>query len=367
MRILYKNIFKRSAKRDREPMPVNLDKPQHWKADVALSVDMYNDWFMKFAPSAFRTTRIQTTKDVEATLHKTGNLTNIKPAMLRAHPEILPTLRMATCPPLAVDRLIGLAGVSSSMVKRMEVQKKLPPRMRAAQVDAELAKITRIVERLADPDIFVWLGRDAPATKVEIRRSATIIADRLCGAVANPIIRNAQEKRQLEGIKVWLEARGYIELLSGAGTKFDTMPPGTFSFRLNVPVKLNVDALPVALDDGEPRLMELDEEVLVVETRGKKSSVNIPIDAVIMPKSGKAGDFPLFFEAKSAGDFANTNKRRKEEAKRVSQLHSNYGSAIRFNLFLCGYFDSGYLGYEAADGIDWVWEHRIDDLALFGL
>lgn len=29
--------------------------------------------------------------------------------------------------------------------------------------------------------------------------------------------------------------------------------------------------------------------------------------------------------------------------------------------------DSGYLGYEAAEGIDWVWEHRIDDLAPFGL
>jgi hypothetical protein len=29
-------------------------------------------------------------------------------------------------------------------------------------------------------------------------------------------------------------------------------------------------------------------------------------------------------------------------------------------------FDSGYLGYESAEGIDWVWEHRIDDLAEFG-
>ena len=36
-------------------------------------------------------------------------------------------------------------------------------------------------------------------------------------------------------------------------------------------------------------------------------------------------------------------------------------------LFLCGYFDSGYLGYEAAEGIDWVWEHRMADLAEFGL
>ena len=348
-------------------MPVNLDKPQNWKADVALSVDMYNDWFLKFAPSAFRNTRIQTTKDVEAALHATGNLTDIKPAMLRARPEILPTLRMSTCPPLAVDRLIGLAGVSSSLVKRMELHQKLPVRMKAAQVDAELAKITTIIEKLADPDIFVWLGRAAAATEVEIHRSATIVADRLCGAVANPIIRNAQEKRQLQEIKTWLEAHGYTQLPSGAGTKFDAMPPGTFSFRMNVPVKLNVDAMPVTVDDEEPQLIEVEEQELVVEVKGNKLTINIPIDAVIMPKSAKPGDFPLFFEAKSAGDFTNTNKRRKEEAKKVAQLHSTYGSVVRFNLFLCGYFDSGYLGYEAADGIDWVWEHRIDDFALFGL
>lgn len=320
-------------------MAVNLDKPQQWKADVALSVDMYNDWFMRFAPQAFRSTRLQTTKDVEAALHATGNLTNIQPAMLRQHPEILPTLRMSTCPPLAVDRLIGLSGASVSMVKRMEDEQKLPVRMSAAAVDAELAKIATIIEKMADPDIFVWLGRAQPATDVEVHRAATIVADRLCGAVANPIIRNAQEKRQLAAIKTWLEARGYKQLPGGDGVKFNAMPAGTFSFRMNVPVKLE----------------------------GGVQSVNIPIDAVMMPKSARAGDMPLFFEAKSAGDFTNTNKRRKEEAVKMAQLRSTYGAGVRFNLFLCGYFDSGYLGYEAAEGIDWVWEHRIDDLALFGL
>lgn len=82
-------------------MPVNLDKPQQWKADIVKSVDMYNDWFMKFAPQAFRTTRIQTTKDVEAALRATANIIDIQPATIRKHPQILPTLRMSTCPPLA--------------------------------------------------------------------------------------------------------------------------------------------------------------------------------------------------------------------------------------------------------------------------
>jgi len=321
-------------------MAVNRDKPSRWKADVARSVDMYNEWFMNFAPTAFRETRIQTTRDVADALHSTGNLTSIEPATMRRHPEILPTLRMSTCPPLAVDRLIGLAGVSTNLVRRMELAKKLPLRMPVAAADAELSKIAAVIEKMADPDIFVWLSRKAqPATETEIHRAATIVADRLCGAVANPIIRNAQEKRQLAAIKVWLEARGYRQLPDREGVKFDAMPPGTFSFRMNVPVKLE----------------------------GGVQSVNIPIDAVINPKSAPKRAFPLFFEAKSAGDFTNTNKRRKEEAVKMAQLRSTYGKKVQFNLFLCGYFDSGYLGYEAAEGIDWVWEHRIDDLARFGI
>lgn len=318
-------------------MPVNLDKPQGWKADIALSVDMYNQWFMQFAPKAFRETRIETTKFVESALVTTDNMQNVTPALLRTNPEVLPTLRMSTCPPIAVDRLIGLAGVSTNLVKSMELDKRLPPRGEVGNVDAQLAKIGAIIEKMADPDIFVWLGRKDPPTESERHRAATIVADRLCGAVANPIIRNAQEKRQLAGIKVWLEARGYKQ--AAPGTRFDGMLPGTFSFRMNVPVK----------------------------QEGKEKPVNIPVDVVIKPLGEKPTVLPIFFEAKSAGDFTNTNKRRKEEATKMAQLRSTYGADIRFNLFLCGYFDSGYLGYEAAEGIDWVWEHRPDDFQKFGL
>lgn len=320
-------------------MAVNRDKPDKWKADIAASVDMYNNWFMTFAPSAFRETRIETTKAVETTLRATANLTDVSPAVLRDHPEVLPTLRMSTCPSIAVDRLIGLAGVSSNLVRSMELKKRLPPRMSETSVEAELEKIGTVIEKMADPDIFVWLGRSEAASEAEIHRAATIVADRLCGSVANPIIRNAQEKRQLAAIGKWLKDRGYAQITAGAGTRFDEMPLGTFGFRMIVPAKVGEGA----------------------------KTVNIPIDAVIKPKGSKPGDLPIFFEAKSAGDFTNTNKRRKEEATKMTQLRSSYGEGLSFNLLLCGYFDSGYLGYEAAEGIDWVWEHRIDDLSAFGI
>ena len=121
--------------------------------------------------------------------------------------------------------------------------------------------------------------------------------------------------------------------------KYDSMPPGTFSFRLNVPVV----------------------------QEGTGTSINMPVDAVVMPKNAEASVLPLLVEAKSAGDFANVNKRRKEEATKINQLRGTYGPQIRYVLFLCGYFDSGYLGYEAAEGIDWVWEHRIEDFTEYEL
>lgn len=46
-------------------MPVNSDKPHLWKADVAASVDLYNNWFLKFGPKAYRETRLQTTGRVQ--------------------------------------------------------------------------------------------------------------------------------------------------------------------------------------------------------------------------------------------------------------------------------------------------------------
>ena len=318
---------------------VNRNKPDKWKEDMARSVDMYNEWFLRFAPKAYRETRVQTTKDVETALRATNNLTDISVTLLRENPSVLPTLRMSTIPPLAVDRLIGLAGVSNNLVKVMEKHNKMPPRMPDNELDRDLDKIGQIITKMADPDIFGWLERGGNPSKKEIYRAATIVADRLCGAFANPIIRNAQEERQLATISTWLTRFGYLKLSPGEGTKYDSMKPGTYAFRLNVPVLQEITG----------------------------SLVNIPIDAVIMPKNSVRGELPLLIEAKSAGDFTNVNKRRKEEATKMSQLRGTYGNDVQFILFLCGYFDSGYLGYEAGEGIDWVWEHRIDDLREFGL
>lgn len=188
-------------------MAVNSDKPDNWKRDIACSVDMYNNWFKRFAPDAYRAVRAQATRDVETTLLETDNLRNIGANLLQAKPSILPALRMSTCPPLAVDRLVGLADVSRNIVKVIEKDKKLPSLMPKQELAKDLAKIGAIIEKMSDPDIFVWLERGDNPSEQERYRAATIVADRLCSSVANPIIRNAQEKRQLTAIGEWFNLR----------------------------------------------------------------------------------------------------------------------------------------------------------------
>jgi len=320
-------------------MPINADKPHLWKADTRASVDQFNQWFMLFAPKAYRDTRKKTIENVEQGLTLTTDLTRIDPATIKANPGILPMLRMATCPPLARDRLIGLADSSKNFVGNLELGK-IPPQLSPELLEEHLSKISGIISKMLDVDIFPWLGEKRHPTEEERYRSSTIVADRLCGAVAEPIVRNAQEKRQLALLEQRLISKGYKLKAHPPATPLNEMEPGTFTFRLNV---------------------------LVKSAKADAKAVRIPVDAVIQPLNAKLPHLPLLIEAKSAGDFTNVNKRRKEEATKINQLKATYGEQVIFVLFLCGYFDAAYLGYEAAEGIDWVWEHRIEDIDQLGI
>jgi len=288
----------------------------------------------RFAPEAFRSTRAITTGQVKSALLAMGDLRNLNPETLKCNPSVLPTLRMCTAPPLAVDRLVGLASANKSLIGSME-EGKLSSRMKPELLAGHLSSVCGVLTRLLDRDIFPWLDAGTVPTDHERDRASTIVADRLCSAVANPIVRNAQEQRQLAVIGAFLEELGYRQSPHPTGTPLKQMEPGTYTYRLNVPA-------------------------------GKTVTVNIPVDAVIQPKRLRKNRLPILVEAKSAGDFTNTNKRRKEEATKIHQLRGSYGHGV-YLLFLCGYFGSDYLGYEAAEGLDWIWEHRIEDLLKLGL
>jgi len=291
---------------------------------------------MKFAPKAFRKTREKVTEEVEQSITESNHLFDLSPELLRSKPRILRTLRMACCPPIAVDRLVGLAYTNKSFVEALE-KGKLPARMVDTELARHLKRIVAIISKLLDPDIFIWITDKRRPTLEEVYRASTIVADRLTGADANPIIRNAQEKRQLLMIGAYLRKKGYKEERHPPGAQLDFMKPGTFMFHYSV-------------------------------AAGREDhKVGISIDAIIQPRKLRPNKLPIMVEAKSAGDFTNTNKRRKEESKKISQLKETFGKDVCYLVFLCGYFDGGYLGYEAQDGIDWVWEHRIEDFDKLGI
>lgn len=313
-------------------MRVNNNRTDLWKSDTMASVDYYNKWFMDFAPKAFREARNGVIEKDKNAMRITDDFKNISPANILDNPETLSTLRMATAPPLAIDRLAGLSRSASSFIKRIDKEHDIS---HLKCRDEQATRIAIVICQMLDKDIMPWIERGNSPQRNEKDRCASIIADRLTGSLADPIIRNEQEKRQLKAIETYLKAKGYVRLSVNEVKGFKQMPKKSFAFHLNIPVK-NLDG----------------------------SIVNLPPDVVITD-NGSA--MPLFVECKSAGDYTNTNKRRKEEAQKMSQLRATYGENVRYILFLCGYFDTSYLGYEAAEGIDWIWEHRIEDFDELGI
>lgn len=190
-------------------MPINSDKPHLWKADVAQSIDFYNDWFLRFAPGTYRKRRILRTND--------------------------------------------------------------------------------------------------------------------------PLL-NDLEKKQFADLKRWLLRHGYKQIESDENSNLAAMPPGMFT------------APPT------------------VSTEKKQTPVKTPIDCLVKPLRASKRVKPFVIEIKSSGNATTTLIWRRKEAKKFELLKERYGANVKFILLLCGHFDPGYLGYVGAEGIEWAWEHRLDDL-----
>lgn len=316
---------------------LNRFKTDLWKDDSWASVDYYNNWFISSAPYAFKKARDGVLNKVKSALYTLDYLNKIEAKTLYEHPEIIGILRACTAPPLAIDRLAGLAYTNRGFITRME-KGKIPTNMDEKSIMQQLNTVSSIINKLLDYYLFPWIKQGVTPSAQSLNRSAAIVSDRMTGSLADPIIRNSQEQRQLDAIYKYLKNKGYRYIPSNELGSVMLMPPLSYTFHVNCPVNLG------------------------------DTTVNMPIDVAIQTmETSQTKGLPLLVECKSAGDFTNTNKRRKEEALKVMQLRQTYQENVTFILFLCGYFDTSYLGYEASEGIDWVWEHRITDFETFGI
>lgn len=312
-------------------MTNRLKDPAEWQLDINRSVAEYDEWYLAESPRMFAEARGRAVVEVEEAMLATDDFRAFDADALIARPSALFVARMCVSPPMARDRFVGFSGANKSLVTVMERDGVIP--VRARRLGMQLQVICDFLRPLLDPGLFCWLEDSRAPTAAERDKALLVIGERLASAFYLPVLRNTQEARQKEMLRAYLEGEGFEESLD---PPFG-MPPGTFGFGRNVRV---------VREDGEPR--------------------NLPVDCVV---SALDAQLPLAcVELKSAGDFTNVNKRRKEESDKHYALKRAHGDSVVFLLQLFGYFNRPYLGFEAAAGIDWAWDHRLGDLApYFGI
>jgi len=302
--------------------------PADWQQDVDQSVHDYDDWYLAESPGMFAEAREQAVIDVEEAMNATDNLRAFGVDSLVARPGMLFVARMCISPPMARDRFVSLSGVSKSLVTKMERHGVIPAGARRLGVQLEV--MCDFLLPLLDPQLFCWLVESRAPRTTELHKALLIVGERLANARYLTVLRNAQEARQKELLRAYLEGEGFEE---SRYPPFE-MPSGTFGFGRNVGV---------VRDDGERQ--------------------NLPVDCVVSPFNAER---PLVcVELKSAGDYTNPNKRRKEESDKHVALKRTHGDGVVFLLQLFGYFNPPYLGFEASAGIDWAWDHRLGDFAMY--
>jgi hypothetical protein len=305
--------------------------PLEWPQDIDRSVAEYDDWYLRESPEMFVHARERAVIEVEEAMRVTNDFGTFATDALVARPSLLFVARMCVSPPMARDRFVGFSGASKTLVLSMERDGVIPPRTR--KLGMQLQVICDFLLPLLDPEIFCWLASKRSPTVDERNKALLVIGERLANAFYLPVLRNTQEMRQKQLMREYLEDEDFEETVE---LPFE-MTPGTFSFGRNVRV---------VQEDGAPQ--------------------NLPVDCVVSPLDPS---LPLAcVEMKSAGDFTNVNKRRKEESSKHDALKRAHGDSAVFLLQLFGYFGLPYLGFEAAAGIDWAWDHRLVDLApYFGI
>ena len=170
-----------------------------------------------------------------------------------------------------------------------------------------------------------WFLRFAPGTCRKQRVNRT----------NDPLI-SYLEKKQLAALKRWLLRHGYKQIASDDFSNFDAMSPGTFTF----------------------------SPTLFLEK--KKALVNVPFDCVVKPFRASELNLPIIIiKAKLLENTASAIRKAKKDAQKFSKFNECYAKNSKLILLLCGYLDPYYLGPQAAEGIDWVWQHRLDDLSAF--
>lgn len=310
-------------------MAINIHDQEKWNADIKESVRTYNEWFQSYTPKIYYSVREASAHMIDRFFVDSNNMTELSVGFLQQYPHYLGILRLAAAPPVARDRLKGLSQIQAgTLIKKMEESQNWI--MSNQQEDLE--RMLSVISKLLDRELFGWIAENRTPSDKELLKAKAVLTDRMSASRADSIIRNSQEKRQLDILTTFLDGKGYTQVVGLS--PLEQLKAGQYTIHSSL----------FHTGSGQP--------------------VAISIDLSI--RSKKNGQL-ILLEAKSAGDFVNVNKRRKEEAQKFRQIMEEYGDQVQYLLFLGGYFDERYLQYMSSEGMDWLWEHKQEDLEKLNL
>lgn len=159
----------------------------------------------------------------------------------------------------------------------------------------------------------------------------------------NPVdarrVHQAQAHWYLGLIQSWLTDRGYDHLDGSRFPRLPEVPAGTFASRVKASI----------------------------QPSGGSHRDWVQAGVVVKPKRPALDSLPIIVLTALFGSFGESFRRRKTEVNRISRFRLAYGEDVPIVLALWGHVDAGYLGCQAAEGIDWVWAHRLSDFTECGL
>ena len=307
---------------------MNAKSPELWDDDRLMAKQKIISWLADYKDAENLRFEIETsTRLILENIFTQKSLESV----ISKNPEALKVLRSLTRRDIGVSQMATFLNVTTNVLESFESGRKIS--------EGLALRAENILLKELDQGISGWIleGRE-PSTE-EFDRTLWISSDRILRRSTSTSLRYKHEPRQLEKLENYLNSKG-LKKIDGSSIKDprSEMPMGTYSFRVSVQGMTS---------DG----------LILMQT----------VDALIKPFSKSDDLLPIFLEAKSMTDEVNPNKRQKEEAQKVESAKRRWqleNERLNFVLLLGGTVPKRYLQVEAGSDLDWIWEHRVEDLDL---
>lgn len=307
---------------------MNANSPDRWEEDRVRARDEIVDWLaITVNTEELRNEYEGSASEALDLLRQTFDISK----SIRISPQILPILRSWTRRDIGTSQFATFVDLGESVLRQIEASRKAPP-------EDFIERAGRLIEIELDYGLLPWLKEKRSPSTAEQTRATVVAADRILRRRSATNLRYLHEPRQLTKLADLLDDLDYREhKFSQLVDPLHDVPPGTYSFRCNV--------------SG-------------LTSEGLELKQNV--DVLIKPHKADKNELPIFVEAKSMTDEVNPNKRQKEEAQKVNNLKRMWEmrnpKPVVYVLLLGGTVPRRYLEVEAGSGLDWVWEHRVEDL-----